>query len=262
MLTCRNGRSDELGTEQLLDAAFRPFAVRYRGEVHRIASIVLERESDRGMCQRKTPNDPFDMRKFGFLRAQELSARRRVVEQIPDRHPSTAAHGCRHNVMRGASLNREHRTMLARLSARREFHARDRCDTGQRLPTEAERCDRGQVFKARDLAGRMARQRKWQLVCCDANAIISDLDLSRTARLDRDADVLRARIETVLDQLLDYGSGPFNDFSRRDLIDQMVGQLLNGHRVDYPPGIRNTWPTRIRSLVRAFSWRRRARLTL
>jgi hypothetical protein len=71
--------------------------------------------------------------------------------------------------------------------------------------------------------------RQRQVGSVDAVAVVADPDQAHAAFLEVDVDAARAGIERVLDQLLDHGRRPLDDIAGRDLVDEGVGKLADGH---------------------------------
>ena len=74
----------------------------------------------------------------------------------------------------------------------------------------------------------MARDRQRQFVGGDAAAVVADADQADAAFLEVDVDAARAGVERVLDQFLDDGRRPFDDFAGGDLVDQGFGKRRIG----------------------------------
>src|SRR6185295_4507820 len=70
-----------------------------------------------------------------------------------------------------------------------------------------------------------------RVIARHAFAVVNDTDEPLAARFDFDVNLARARIERVLEQFLDYGCRPLDDFAGRDLIGKRVGHHFDlGHR--------------------------------
>ena len=74
----------------------------------------------------------------------------------------------------------------------------------------------------------MAFERESELRGRDADPVVRHLDPGETAVLDRDRHGRRARIQGVLDELLDDGGRPIHDLARRDAFDGRRVQAANG----------------------------------
>ena len=60
-----------------------------------------------------------------------------------------------------------------------------------------------------------------------AAAIVDDADKAASTGFDFHADVGRAGVERILEELLDYRSGPFHYFSGGDFVSDLVGENAN-----------------------------------
>jgi hypothetical protein len=74
----------------------------------------------------------------------------------------------------------------------------------------------------------VARERERQLVARDARAVVLHLDALDAARFEHDRDRLRARIDAVLEKLLEHRRRAFHHFAGRDLAHEKLGQNANG----------------------------------
>jgi hypothetical protein len=184
---------------------------------------------DIGPRQRQRAQPVLDMRQLGAFGAQELAPRRHVVEQVAHFHRGAGRMRVRHDLADLAALDLQQRAVFVAVAPRRQPEATHRGHRGQRLAAEAECRDRLQVIDAGDLAGRVALHRQRQFGGVDAAAIVADPDQADAAVLQVDVDAARAGIQSVLDQLLDHGRGPFHDFAGGNLVDEGVGKLADGH---------------------------------
>ena len=80
-----------------------------------------------------------------------------------------------------------------------------------------------------NLRGRVALDRKREIVGVHAGAVVGDADQRAPARFDRDVDAPRAGVERVLDQLLDRRSRPLDHFAGGDAVDQQRIEAADGH---------------------------------
>ena len=62
-----------------------------------------------------------------------------------------------------------------------------------------------------------------------AFAVIANPDQLLPARNDIDLHGLRTRVQTVLHEFLDHGRRPLDDLAGGDLVNQVTGELLDGH---------------------------------
>lgn len=81
-----------------------------------------------------------------------------------------------------------------------------------------------EVCSFADLGRRMALEGKQRVIRVHPAAIVGHTDQAPPTGGELDLDAPGARIETVFDQLLDDRSGPFNDLTRGDAVDESIGQ--------------------------------------
>ena len=74
----------------------------------------------------------------------------------------------------------------------------------------------------------MAFQGHGQFFDGDAAAIVFDRDQANATAQQAQRDVARTRIEGVVDQFTHHGGRALNDFTRRNLADQHIGEFTNG----------------------------------
>jgi DNA-binding SARP family transcriptional activator len=108
--------------------------------------------------------------------------------------------------------------------ARHHFDPRHRCDRRERLAAEAERGHGFELIERPDLAGRVAREREGEVLACDPGAVVVHLHPPRAAFDERHAELARAGIEAVFDQLLEHRRRPLDHLAGRDLADEQLGQ--------------------------------------
>ena len=70
----------------------------------------------------------------------------------------------------------------------------------------------------------MTLQRQGNLLRRHAAAIIGDFDPVATAAAQRHSDPRRARVDRILNQLLQRAGWSFHHFTGRDPVDEMLGQ--------------------------------------
>jgi len=73
------------------------------------------------------------------------------------------------------------------------------------------------------------RERKRQLLRLDAATVIAHPHETQAPALDVDLDAGRARIEAVLDELLDEGRRTLDHLARGDLVDELTGEDADRH---------------------------------
>ncbi len=169
-----------------------------------------------------------DVPELGFLRAQEFSAGRGVVEEIPN------LDGSAHRVGRGKGLRSrlpEGNLHPFAGSGRSggKGQAGDRGDAGQGLSPEAQGGDAAQILGGGDLAGGVGGQDQRCIFRADAGTVVPDPDPPGAPPLHLDLDPARPRIEAVLDQLLDHRGGALHDLAGGDLVGEVLRQATDGH---------------------------------
>jgi hypothetical protein len=79
----------------------------------------------------------------------------------------------------------------------------------------------------------VSRQRKFELIVHDTIAVIANAHELLAARDNVDLHGLGAGVKAVFDQLLHDRGRALDDLAGRDLVDQVIGELLDGHPGDY-----------------------------
>ena len=187
------------------------------------AAVVAQSQFDAGPRQRQRAQPVLDVAELGALGAQELAARRHVVEQVAHFHRAADRVRLRPGRRERTAFDLQATAVRVRVAPRDEREAADRGDRGQRLAAETERADLLEVLERGDLAGGVAGNGERQVLGGHAAAIVAHADQADAALLQVDVHAARAGIERVLDQLLDHGGGPFDDFAGGDLVDEGVG---------------------------------------
>ncbi len=78
----------------------------------------------------------------------------------------------------------------------------------------------------------MALEGQQRIVAAHAVAVVGDADQPPPARLNLDANALRASVQSVLQQLLDHRSGPIHHLAGSDLVGNLVGKNADAaHKV-------------------------------
>ena len=82
-----------------------------------------------------------------------------------------------------------------------------------------------------ELGGGVALDRQREVGVGHATAVIGDGDLSPPAAIGEDIDPACAGIDGVLDEFLDHARRTFHHLARGDAVDDLFGQLSDGHSV-------------------------------
>ena len=113
-----------------------------------------------------------------------------------------------------------------------EGDAGDGGDGGEGFAAEAEGGDGEEIVGGAELGGGVALKGEECVVAHHAVAVVGDADELAAAGFDVDADAGGAGVEGVFEELLDYGSGTFDDLAGGDLIGDLVGEDVNAtHQV-------------------------------
>src|SRR6266566_1097861 len=97
-------------------------------------------------------------------------------------------------------------------------------DAGQGLAAETHRGDGGEVLGFLDFARGMPFQTEQRVVAAHAGAVVGDADETAPARLNLHRDARSLGIERILHQFLHHAGRTLDDFARRDLIGDVLGQ--------------------------------------
>jgi hypothetical protein len=115
-------------------------------------------------------------------------------------------------------------TMRLGRAARGQDDPGDRGDAGEGFPTKPQAGYAFQVIEGGDLAGCMTRESEGEFRTLDAGSFVGDANEPTSAVDEVDAYVLRACVETVLEQFLERGRGTIDHLSGGDLVDEIVRQ--------------------------------------
>ena len=200
------------------------------GHVEEYPRAVAQPKAHVEARQRHALDQAHDVRELGRVAPDKFAPRRHVKEQVAhlDGGPGRVSGGA-HRAQR-SPLDRKLRPLSRAGGARGDAQPRHRADRGQRLAAEAERRDRRQIIERGDLAGGVAGECQGQLRCADPAPVIAHPNEAHAAALDVDLDSRGARIEGVLNQLLDDRGRPLDDLAGGDLVNELAGKHANGHR--------------------------------
>ncbi|MBK6396018.1 MAG: hypothetical protein IPF73_16180 [Betaproteobacteria bacterium] len=186
--------------------------------------LCVQREPDLRMRERDARERLVAVRPLGLVGPQELAARGRVEVELLDRDRGARRERRRRDRRDRSAVDLDAPRVRPPRRARGEREPRHRRDRRQRLAAEAQRRDRLEVGGRADLRRRMPRDRERQVLAVDAPAVVHDADALDAAAGEVHVDARRARVEAVLDQLLQRRRRPLDDLARRDLVDEQVRQ--------------------------------------
>ncbi len=161
---------------------------------------------------------------LGRERLQELEARRSVEEKFANFDSRARRDRAGAGILYIAGFGCDLDAVFIGGAAGLHPQMRYAGDRGERLAAKSERTNRGQVGGAANLRGRMTAERKDRVGARHAGAVVGDRDQRRSAAQNLDAHRARARIERVLDQLLDGRRRTLDDFAGRNLAGDLFGQ--------------------------------------
>jgi hypothetical protein len=138
-------------------------------------------------------------------------------------------HRFRRLAIQGALAAHLPAVFLAR-GAGSQRQSRDRQQARQGLAAETERAHALEVLEAGDLAGGVALQCQRELAARDAVPVVAHPDQGQAAQFQLEVDAPGARVEAVLEQLLDRGGRPLNHFAGGDLVDELFWEDLDAPR--------------------------------
>src|SRR5205085_2137786 len=113
---------------------------------------------------------------------------------------------------------------LALYGAAHQRDLRDGSNTGQRLAAKAQRLKGVQVFHALYLIRRMAREGLRQLLFRYADAVVGHANEPQAATAYLHANIARARVQRVLNQLFDDRDRPLDHLTGGDTLGDILGQ--------------------------------------
>ncbi len=115
--------------------------------------------------------------------------------------------------------------------AGRDAELRDGADRGQRLAAKPQRANPQQVLVV-EFRGGMAIDRQREIGKGHAVAIIGDADPPPAATIGKNVDPAGAGIDGVFHQFLDHARGALDHFAGGDAVDDLFGELADGHGGD------------------------------
>ena len=165
------------------------------------------------------------MGEFGGFRLEEFTPRRRVVVQI-----AHLDYGARHERGRfrlGTAFAAQFPGLGRTARPAGQAEAGHRGHRGQRLTAKTKAADLFQIIEGGDFGGGVPGQRQNQLIFFDAAAVVDDADQLDAAFLQVHLDGTAASVQAVFQELLEYRSRSFDDFTGSNLADQQIGQTGN-----------------------------------
>ena len=99
---------------------------------------------------------------------------------------------------------------------------------GSASPRKPERADAQQILVV-ELGGGVAVDGQRQIGVGHAAAVVGDADPPPAAAIGEDVDPAGAGVDGVFDQFLDHARRPFHHLAGGDAVDDLFGELADGH---------------------------------
>src|SRR5450755_691316 len=218
----RHERTSRIAAEDRLQTVDRFDDGRQRPHV---APVVAQAERDGRPSGRQLMQERGDPSELRAPTLEELSANRREGEEIAHRHTRARRRrswrGCRRRDA-GCFDARAH---LVAMSPRYDFQPARCGDAGKTFTAEAKRANGEEIIGDAQFAGRVPLQGDRQILRPYAAAVIRDRDRYAPAFHKLDAHRGGARVQTVLDELLDDRD--------RSLYDLAGGYLRDGRIIEH-----------------------------
>jgi hypothetical protein len=195
-----------------------------RRRLEQPAVAALEPEADLRIAERDLRDEARHLRRFGRVRLEEFPPRGQVEEDLADLDERAFRRTARPDVQRTSTLDAHLRAGERSTRARAQAETRDRRNRRQRLAAEAERVDGREIGGRRDLARRVPLDRQLRVLGRHPLAVVFDEHKLLAAELDGDADAPCARVDGVLDELLDDRGRSLDDLAGGNLVRQLERQ--------------------------------------
>ena len=221
-LICKGKREQRIRHMRAVDGLDRivETAVPRRQQRHLV--VIEETERDLRMRERELYDKIVDARPLRMIRLEEFLARRRIEKEILDLYRRAEARPRLADIRRLAAADLDLRAEICARLARLHAEARDGGNRRQCLAAEAQRPHGREIPRLADLARRVAQDGELGVLAAHALAVVRHAHKARAAREDLHLDLRRARVDGVLDELLDNGGRALDDLSRRDFVDGRV----------------------------------------
>ena len=178
------------------------------------------------------------MRKLRRLRFQKLLPCRSIKEQVANRDGRAFRQPRLFHARHLATIDLDHRAgrrFFGRFHRRARFQpqARHRRDRGQRFPAKSQRGDAQQILRLLEFRRGMPLEREHGIVAHHAASVVRDLNKLLPARLNRNLDAGRARVERVLEQFLYHRRRTLHHLAGGDFIGDLLRKYVNAaHRIE------------------------------
>ena len=199
-----------------------------RGPGDGAAFLAGQREGDLGPRHGQPPHHFADRFGLGAVGLEKFQPRRRRIKEIADLDARTLRQRRRRDRRFRPAFHRQRPGMRLAGVAGGDVELGYRADRGQRLAAESERTDAQQVLVV-ELGGGVALDRESEIGVGHAAAVVGDGDLSPAAAVGENIDPARAGVDGILDQFLDHARRTLDHLAGGDAVDDLFGQLSDGH---------------------------------
>jgi hypothetical protein len=179
-------------------------------------------EANLGMNQGNALDGFHTVAELGPGGTQELTTYRQVVEQRANVNLSTGRSSGIGHALNLSAIDLQPSANGGVRLASGQGEARYRRNRRQSLAAKAKRQDIPKVLSSANLAGRMTLNAQQSVFSAHTRAIVDHANQSPPTGAQLYANVRGTGVDRILDQLLHHRSGPFNDLSRSNLVDQAV----------------------------------------
>ncbi len=180
---------------------------------------VLLRMGQRIVCDQRR-----DVRQLGGLGAEKFAPGRSVEEQVRDGQRGSSGQGRVVDVKDLAARDLHSGSCGFVSGCRLQSHARNRSNRGQRLAAKSQGRDGEQIVGCAQFRGGVPLKRQQRIVAVHSLPVVADADQPPPAGLDLDANAIGARVQCVLQQLLDHRGRPVHHLAGSDLVGNLVGK--------------------------------------
>jgi hypothetical protein len=117
----------------------------------------------------------------------------------------------------------------------------DRADRGQCFAAEPERADAQEIFVV-ELGGGVAIHRQRQVGGSHAAPVIGDADPPPAAAIGENVDPAGPGVDGVFNEFLDHARRAFDHLAGGDAVDDLFGELADGHGTSFKMSSRGFRP--------------------
>ena len=190
----------------------------HRRVVEEGARPAPQPKPDLGVGEGELRQGTRDVPGLGSVRLQELAPGRDVVEEVAHLDAGAFGKPDLHHPRPVPAVDADLDAARRAAGARTQPEVRHRGDARQRLAPEAEGGDSVEIAKAADLAGGVALDGQLRVGGGHALAVVLDANQALAAQLQGHRHPAGARVEGVLDELLDRRGGALHHLPGRDLV--------------------------------------------